>query len=193
MVPLALAFFLGVCEKTNILKPMNTIIMQIALSTMIRFIQRIEQAVIIIIIVVVLPSCINITSISLLRMINDGSWQQVTPPNVKAKRSDHDSIQTGLYWRCFMFLLSLFIKITTTRLAYNITFPLSLSVISMRFSIMGNKVSLEEELINLKIVSKQMVRSSKKCEKNEKAAIEKLKKVCVLCVCLYEYIIRNHV
>jgi hypothetical protein len=41
--------------------------MQIALSTMIRFIQRIEQAVIIIIIVVVvvLPSCINITSISL--------------------------------------------------------------------------------------------------------------------------------
>jgi hypothetical protein len=126
MVPLALAFFLGVCEKTKILKPMNTIIMQIALSTMIRFIQRIEQAVIIIIVivVVVLPSCINITSISLLRMIHDGSWQQVTPPNVKAKRSDHDSIQTGLHWRCFMFLLSLFIKITTTRLAYN-TFPLS--------------------------------------------------------------------
>jgi hypothetical protein len=66
MVPLALAFFLGVFEKTKILKPMNTIIMQIALSTMIRFIQRIEQAVIIIIIIiVVLPSCINITSISL--------------------------------------------------------------------------------------------------------------------------------
>lgn len=42
--------------------------------------------------------------------------------------------------------------------------------------IMGNKVSLEEELINLRIVSKQMQRSSKKCEKNEKAAIEKLKK-----------------
>lgn len=42
---------------------------------------------------------------------------------------------------------------------------------------MGNKVSLEDELINLKIVSKQMQRSSKKCEKNEKAAIEKLKKV----------------
>jgi hypothetical protein len=42
---------------------------------------------------------------------------------------------------------------------------------------MGNKVSLEEELINLRIVSKQMQRSSKKCEKNEKAAIEKLKKV----------------
>lgn len=42
---------------------------------------------------------------------------------------------------------------------------------------MGNKVSLEEEMINLKIVSKQMQRASKKCEKNEKAAIEKLKKV----------------
>jgi charged multivesicular body protein 1 len=44
---------------------------------------------------------------------------------------------------------------------------------------MGNKVSLEEEMINLRIVSKQMVRSSKKCEKNEKLAVEKLKKVCV--------------
>jgi charged multivesicular body protein 1 len=43
---------------------------------------------------------------------------------------------------------------------------------------MGNKVSLEEELINMRIVSKQMLRSSKKCEKNEKAAKEKLKKVC---------------
>jgi len=41
---------------------------------------------------------------------------------------------------------------------------------------MGNKVSLEEELINLRITSKQMQRSSKKCEKNEKSAIEKLKK-----------------
>jgi len=41
---------------------------------------------------------------------------------------------------------------------------------------MGNKVSLEDEMINLKITSKQMVRASKKCEKNEKAAIEKLKK-----------------
>jgi charged multivesicular body protein 1 len=41
---------------------------------------------------------------------------------------------------------------------------------------MGNKVSLEEELVNLRIVSKQMQRSSKKCEKNEKAALEKLKK-----------------
>jgi len=42
---------------------------------------------------------------------------------------------------------------------------------------MGNKVSLEDELINLKITSKTMQRSSKKCEKSEKAAIEKLKKV----------------
>lgn len=41
---------------------------------------------------------------------------------------------------------------------------------------MGNKVSLEEEMINLRIVSKQMQRSSKKCEKNEKQALEKLKK-----------------
>lgn len=42
---------------------------------------------------------------------------------------------------------------------------------------MGNSVSLEEEMINLRIVAKQMQRSAKKCEKNEKAAIEKLKKV----------------
>lgn len=42
---------------------------------------------------------------------------------------------------------------------------------------MGNKVSLEDELVNLRITSKQMQRSAKKCEKNEKAAIEKLKKV----------------
>jgi len=41
---------------------------------------------------------------------------------------------------------------------------------------MGNKVSLEEQLIDLRITSKQMQRSAKKCEKNEKAAIEKLKK-----------------
>jgi charged multivesicular body protein 1 len=41
---------------------------------------------------------------------------------------------------------------------------------------MGNKISLEEELVNLRITSKQMHRSSKKCEKNEKAALEKLKK-----------------
>lgn len=42
---------------------------------------------------------------------------------------------------------------------------------------MGNKVSLEDNLIELKMVSKQMIRSSKKCEKNEKAALAKLKKV----------------
>jgi hypothetical protein len=42
---------------------------------------------------------------------------------------------------------------------------------------MGNKVSLEENLIDLKIVSKQMIRSAQKCEQNEKAAINKLKKV----------------
>ena len=42
---------------------------------------------------------------------------------------------------------------------------------------MGNKVSLEENLIDLKIVSKQMARSAQKCEQNEKAAINKLKKV----------------
>mmetsp|Transcript_17416 Transcript_17416/g.28926 ORF Transcript_17416/g.28926 Transcript_17416/m.28926 type:complete len:207 (-) Transcript_17416:241-861(-) len=41
---------------------------------------------------------------------------------------------------------------------------------------MGNKVSLEEEMINLRIVSKQMQRSSKKCEKNERQGLEKLKK-----------------
>ena len=42
---------------------------------------------------------------------------------------------------------------------------------------MGNKVSLEDEMVNLRIVSKQMQRSAKKCEKNEKAALDKLKKV----------------
>lgn len=41
---------------------------------------------------------------------------------------------------------------------------------------MGNRISLEDELVNLRIVSKQMQRSAKKCEKNEKAAIDKLKK-----------------
>jgi len=41
---------------------------------------------------------------------------------------------------------------------------------------MGNSVSLEDEMVNLRIVSKQMQRSSKKCEKNEKAALDKLKK-----------------
>lgn len=45
---------------------------------------------------------------------------------------------------------------------------------------MGNKVSLEENLIDLRIVSKQMNRSAKKCEQNEKAAINKLKKVCIV-------------
>jgi charged multivesicular body protein 1 len=42
---------------------------------------------------------------------------------------------------------------------------------------MGNRVSLEDEMINLRIVSKQMARSAKKSEKNEKAALEKTKKV----------------
>jgi len=42
---------------------------------------------------------------------------------------------------------------------------------------MGNTVSLEDEMVNLRIVSKQMQRSSKKCEKNEKTALGKLKKV----------------
>lgn len=41
---------------------------------------------------------------------------------------------------------------------------------------MGNKVSLEEELINLRITSKQMQRASKKCTDNEKKALDKLKK-----------------
>jgi hypothetical protein len=45
---------------------------------------------------------------------------------------------------------------------------------------MGNKISLEEELVNLKITSKQMQRAAKKCEKNEKDAVNKLKKVCVV-------------
>lgn len=53
---------------------------------------------------------------------------------------------------------------------------------------MGNKVSLEDEMVNLRIVSKQMQRSAKKCEKNEKAALDKLKKVSVerdAVVCVY--------
>jgi len=41
---------------------------------------------------------------------------------------------------------------------------------------MGARMSLEENLIELRMTSKQMNRSSKKCEKNEKAALEKLKK-----------------
>ena len=49
---------------------------------------------------------------------------------------------------------------------------------------MGNKVSLEDEMINLRIVSKQMTRAAKKSEKNEKAALEKTKKVRV-CVCVH--------
>uniref|UniRef100_A0A7S2GWE3 Charged multivesicular body protein 1b n=1 Tax=Helicotheca tamesis TaxID=374047 RepID=A0A7S2GWE3_9STRA len=40
----------------------------------------------------------------------------------------------------------------------------------------GKKPTLEDELINLKITSKQMQRQAKKCERNEKAAIEKVKK-----------------
>ena len=48
--------------------------------------------------------------------------------------------------------------------------------------IMGNSISLEEELINLRMVSKQMQRSSKKCEKNEKSAVDKLKKVRVVLI-----------
>jgi hypothetical protein len=39
-------------------------------------------------------------------------------------------------------------------------------------------------MINLRIVGKQMNRSSKKCEKNEKLALEKLKKVSHV---IYEY------
>jgi len=35
---------------------------------------------------------------------------------------------------------------------------------------------LEDELINLRLTSKQMQRASKKCEKNEKEAVTKLKK-----------------
>ena len=46
--------------------------------------------------------------------------------------------------------------------------------------LMGNSVSLEEELINLRLTSKQMQRASKKCDKNEKEAVKKLKKVCLL-------------
>uniref|UniRef100_A0A7S2L033 Uncharacterized protein n=1 Tax=Leptocylindrus danicus TaxID=163516 RepID=A0A7S2L033_9STRA len=41
---------------------------------------------------------------------------------------------------------------------------------------MGNKISLEDELINLRITSKSMNRSSVKCKKSEKAALDRLKK-----------------
>jgi len=40
---------------------------------------------------------------------------------------------------------------------------------------MGNKISLEDELINLRVTSKQMKRSSLKCINNEKKEIDKLK------------------
>mmetsp|Transcript_366 Transcript_366/g.217 ORF Transcript_366/g.217 Transcript_366/m.217 type:complete len:205 (-) Transcript_366:59-673(-) len=41
---------------------------------------------------------------------------------------------------------------------------------------MGQKHSLEDDLINFRLTSKQMVRSGKKCEKNMTANKEKLKK-----------------
>lgn len=41
---------------------------------------------------------------------------------------------------------------------------------------MGQKHSLEDDLINFRLTSKQMVRSSKKCDKNMAANKEKLKK-----------------
>ena len=54
--------------------------------------------------------------------------------------------------------------------------------------LMGNSVSLEEELINLRLTSKQMQRASKKCDKNEKEAVKKLKKVCpIRAVWFYTY------
>lgn len=40
---------------------------------------------------------------------------------------------------------------------------------------MGNKISLENELINLRLTSKQMQRSAIKCTKNETAAKAKLR------------------
>lgn len=40
---------------------------------------------------------------------------------------------------------------------------------------MGNKVSLENELVNLRLTSKQMQRSAIKCTKNETAAKAKLR------------------
>jgi charged multivesicular body protein 1 len=43
-------------------------------------------------------------------------------------------------------------------------------------ALMGNSVSLEDELINLRLTSKAMVRSSEKCQKNAKAASAKVKK-----------------
>lgn len=42
-------------------------------------------------------------------------------------------------------------------------------------SAMGNKVSLENELINLRLTSKQQQRGAQKCTKNENAAKAKLR------------------
>lgn len=58
---------------------------------------------------------------------------------------------------------------------------------------MGNKISLEEQLIDLRITTKQMQRSAKKCEKNEKAALEKLKKVCARKQMDFQVFIYNNV
>ena len=44
-----------------------------------------------------------------------------------------------------------------------------------RGAVMGNKVSLENELVNLRLTSKQMQRSAIKCTKNETAAKAKLR------------------
>lgn len=41
---------------------------------------------------------------------------------------------------------------------------------------MGNKVSMEEELINMKLTSKQMVMASKKCEKSRQKQLKDVKK-----------------
>jgi len=47
---------------------------------------------------------------------------------------------------------------------------------STRKNKMGNKVSLQDELVNLKITSKQMSSAAKKCEKNQKTAKLSVKK-----------------
>ena len=52
-------------------------------------------------------------------------------------------------------------------------------------------MSLEDEMVNLRIVSKQMQRSSKKCEKNEKAALQKLKKVSHFVFWIATFIIKH--
>jgi charged multivesicular body protein 1 len=41
---------------------------------------------------------------------------------------------------------------------------------------MGNKPSMEDELINLKLTSKQMVMASKKCEKNHQKQLKAVEK-----------------